>query len=259
MPKTTTSVTQPRQSSFFPLLTGFFTYLFLLTRPHKRRLFMAGLVRKYYRDSTARTVLSATDIFLFSFVITFAIAVLIGMSSALYFIIASVPGAVVYESSLWQFVWWSSILVSFVVAYLYLQIFSPSDRSFLLRYSYYSQTPSFQNPTKRRQILLLDTVTRYGSKYYRDLAKFWLTLLAILVFIGALFIFVTQNFSILNPIFLLLFLLSCLISFLVIDSLSGSLVRKLLYNLHIRRHGPIPKELTDIVTQAYEIYPQVTT
>ncbi|MCO8182934.1 MAG: hypothetical protein NKF39_03395 [Tropheryma whipplei] len=220
---------------------------------------MAGLVRKYYRDSTARTVLSTTDIFLFSFVITFAIAVLIGMSSALYFIIASVPGAVVYESSLWQFVWWSSILVSFVVAYLYLQIFSPSGRSFLLRYSYYSQTPSFQNPTKRRQILLLDTVTRYGTRWCVGGVLFLLV-----------FLFTTTRFvssipsstllsALLGAFFLFVILILPIISPLTVDSVFASVLRKLLYNLHIRRHGPIPKELTDIVTQAYEIYPQVTT
>ncbi|CAD67267.1 hypothetical protein [Tropheryma whipplei] len=257
MPKTTTSVTQPRQSSFFPLLTGFFTYLFLLTRPHKRRLFMAGLVRKYYRDSTARTVLSTTDIFLFSFVITFAIAVLIGMS-VIGTTVLPLLRLDAYRYAFGETVLYTGAFLFFSIA-LYRSGFYGDKRSFFLRYSYYSQTPSFQNPTKRRQILLLDTVTRYGTRWCVGGVLFLLV-----------FLFTTTRFvssipsstllsALLGAFFLFVILILPIISPLTVDSVFASVLRKLLYNLHIRRYGPIPKELTDIVTQAYEIYPQVTT
>ncbi|MCO8190581.1 MAG: hypothetical protein NKF37_03480 [Tropheryma whipplei] len=251
MPKTTTSVTQPRQSSFFPLLTGFFTYLFLLTRPHKRRLFMAGLVRKYNNPPWGvhfvSYVLTAIPVILFIMSLTYLFS-LLGVDRGYYMTSASSGGSLFF--------------LIFVLFFYQLVVFPYLDRtkrSFFLRYSYYSQTPSFQNPTKRRQILLLDTVTRYGTRWTKgDLLM--LALLPVMFFLlwlnstflpGFSTVFYTQS----TVFLLLVILIYCLWLF----GYNSPPIRKLLYNLHIRRHGPIPKELTDIVTQAYEIYPQVTT
>nr|WP_148224250.1 hypothetical protein [Tropheryma whipplei] len=239
-----------RQSSFFPLLTGFFTYLFLLTRPHKRRLFMAGLVRKYYRDSTARTLIF--DFYEYS-VEGGILCLLLGVPSyiqlteplllALVVALVALCVALIMHHSQYTLVLFDD--------------WGIDKRSFLLRYSYYSQTPSFQNPTKRRQILLLDTVTRYGSKWSRVYVATMAVCIFFLVgtpisawYLGALSFFACLFYTCFFTI------LPSIIFPFAFDGFPALLVRKLLYNLHIRRHGPIPKELTDMVTQAYEIYPE---
>ncbi|CAD67312.1 putative integral membrane protein [Tropheryma whipplei TW08/27] len=237
-----------------PPVFTLFTYLFLLTRPHKRRLFMAGLVRKH--NNPPRAVYAAVfcvasaAVFLL-FILLFSIFFLFGVDRRYYTIDES-------SGIMFPFFLYSSIL-SFAILFPYASGFYGDKRSFFLRYSYYSQTPSFQNPTKRRQILLLDTVTRYGTRWTKgDLLM--LALLPVMFFLlwlnstflpGFSTVFYTQS----TVFLLLVILIYCLWLF----GYNSPPIRKLLYNLHIRRHGPIPKELTDIVTQAYEIYPQVTT
>ncbi|MCO8183097.1 MAG: hypothetical protein NKF39_04265, partial [Tropheryma whipplei] len=191
---------------------------------------MAGLVRKYNNPPWGvhfvSYVLTAIPVILFIMSLTYLFS-LLGVDRGYYMTSASSGGSLFF--------------LFFVLFFYQLVVFPYLDRtkrSFLLRYSYYSQTPSFQNPTKRRQILLLD-VQQKGTRWTSDDVLNFIASLAVFLFIWLLLLPDSPGLPLFYTQSLLLLASIAAVYCLWLFGYNSPPIRKLLYNLNIRRHGPI--------------------